>query len=402
MSRSRLGRCLVAGVAATALVAACGSSKNAASGGSSTTLASGSGTTGAGTTGSSSAPFKVMVAGDFTSSGLAYTTPEVVPAAKGLFRNNPNITVIPCDTKSSAGAADACEVTAVQDKVSAVILGFSNIGQSQAILTKAGIPTIGDTDDTAVSSTAFSISNGIPQYYGIGIGMAEAGCHKFGTLYLDGTDFLANAIKSGAASKGLQEAARAAIAANAPDLAPAVAKLTGAGVDCIALSVVPTQIVQAVTAINQSGKKIRVAAVSAIFLSQILSTLGSALNGAISINSVRTGDDPAAGIAQVKADMAAIDPKAPVTELAVIAWIGAKLIEDALPSVKGPVTASSLLAALNGLRNASTDGVIPPFSAVPIANPAFARLFNHYAINYQIENGKSVALGGFYDLAPAL
>jgi ABC-type branched-subunit amino acid transport system substrate-binding protein len=344
-----------------------------------------------------------MVAGDFTSSGLAYTTPEVVPAVKGALRDDPQITVITCDTKSDSAAADQCEEEAVQDKVAAVVLGFSDIGQDQSILTAAGIPVIGDAESDSKATTAFSLANGNAEYYGIGIGLAEAGCTSYGALYLDGTDALTNAIKSGAATKGLKEAARAAIADNAPDLAPAIAKLTSANVDCIALSVVPTQVVQAVTAIDQTGKKIRVGAVSAIFLSQVISALGSSLNGAISINQVRDVPDSAApGSAMIQADMAAEDPKAPITQLAVIAWVSAKLILDALPSIHGAVTASSMLTALNGLRNANTYGMTEPFSAVPLTNPLFTRMFNPYAINYVIQNGQSASSGGFYNLTAAL
>ena len=385
----RSSKRLISAIAATAsvslLAAACSSS------------------TKSGSSGTNNGSFKIMVAGDFTSSGLAYTTPEVVPAVKGAFRNHPNITVITCDTKSDTAASDACEQQAVQDKVAAVIVGFSRIGQDQSILTRAGIPVIGDAEADSKATTAFSLANGNVEYYGIGIGLAEAGCKSYGTLYLDGTDVLANAIKAGAATKGLSEAARAAVAISAPDLAPAIAKLTAANVDCIALSVVPTQIVQAVTAIKQTGKSIRVGAVSAIFLSQVISALGSSLNGAISINQVRNVPDNAApGGAMVQADMAAEDPKAPITQLAVIAWASAQLILDALPSIKGSVTASSLLTALNGLRNASTDGMTPPVSMTPLSNPLYARMFNPNAINYTIQNGQSTSSGGFYDLTPAL
>lgn len=400
----RSSKRLITAIAATASVslmaAACSSSTK---GGSSASTTSPTSSSSSGGGGASNASFKIMVAGDFTSSGLAYTTPEVVPAVKGALRNHPNITVITCDTKSDSAAADQCEEQAVQDKVAAVIIGFSDIGQDQSILTSAGIPVIGDAEADSKATTAFSLANGNVEYYGIGIGLAEAGCKSYGTLYLDGTDVLANAIKAGAATKGLKEAARAAIAANAPDLAPAVAKLTAANVDCIALSVVPTQVVQAVTAIKQTGKSIRVGAVSAIFLSQVISSLGSSLNGAISINQVRNVPDSAApGSAMVQADMAAEDPKAPITQLAVIAWASAQLILDALPSISGPVTASSMLTALNGLRNANTFGMTPPVSMTPLSNPLYARMFNPYAINYTIENGQSTSSGGFYNLTPAL
>jgi hypothetical protein len=104
----------------------------------------------------------------------------------------------------------------------------------------------------------------------------------------------------------------------------------------------------------------------------------------------------------IQADMAAENPKAPITQLAVIAWVSAKLILDALPSIHGAVTASSMLAALNGLRDANTYGMTPPFSAVPLSNPLFTRMFNPYAINYEIQSGQQTDDGGFYNLTSAL
>ncbi len=404
-SSKRLVSLIAAAASVSLVAAACSSSKTGSS--STTTGGTTNSTSSPGSAGSSSgadmSPFKIMVAGDFSSTGLAYTTPEVVPAVKGALRGDPQITVVTCDTKSDTAAADNCEEEAVQDKVAAVIIGFSNIGQDQSILTRAGIPVIGDAESDAKATTAFSLANGNVEYYGIGIGMSEAGCKSYGVLYLDGTTVLTDSIKAGAATKGLKEAARAAVAANAPDLAPAIAKLTDANVDCIALSVVPNQVVQAVTAIKQTGKTIRVAAVSAIFLPQVLSSLGSSLNGAISINQVRNvPDSTVPGSAMIQADMAAEDPKATITQLAVIAWASAKLVLDALPSIQGGITANSMLTALNGLRNATTYGMTQPISAIPLSNPLYARMFNPYAINYQIENGQQNALGGFYDLKPAL
>jgi hypothetical protein len=346
-------------------------------------------------------PFKVMIAGDFTSSQIAFENPEIVPAAKAVLNSVPNLTVVTCDTKGDAGSAASCERTAVQDGVAAVIVGFGNIGQDQAILTKAGIPTIGDTDTT--SATAFALANGYPLYTGIGTGLVSAGCKKIGTLMLDGTGALADSIKKGAETAGGQEVARAAIPANAPDLAPAIATLRNKNADCIALSVIPTEVVQAVTAIAQSGAPLKEAAVSAILTTDVIKSLGSSANGIIAIDPTYDGGDTTSpAILQMQAGMKAIDPKAAFSQLAVVGWAAAKLLVDALPAVQGPVTPASMLAALNGLRNASTDGVMPPFSAVELPNPLYKRAFNHFGINYVITDGKLKRQGDFYDLAPAL
>jgi hypothetical protein len=397
MRHSRNSVAIGVALAVAVLVTACSSSsKNSSASSSGPSV-----TTGPTTTIANDKPFKVMIAGDFTSSQIAFQNPEIVPAVKAVLNSVPNVTVEQCDTKGDAGSAASCERTAVQDGVAVVIVGFGAIGQDQAILTKAGIPTIGDTDTT--SPTAFALANGYPLYTGIGTGLVKAGCKKIGTLMLDGTGALADSIKKGAETAGGAEAARAAIPANAPDLAPAIATLRGKNADCIALSVIPTQVVQAVTAIAQSGSPLKEAAVSAILTTDVIKSLGSAANGIIAIDPTYDGGDSTSpAIASMQAGMHAIDPKAAYSQLAVVGWAAAKLIVDALPAVQGPVTPTSMLAALNGLRNASTDGVMPPFSAIELPNPAYKRAFNHFGINYVITDGKLKRQGDFYDLGPAL
>jgi hypothetical protein len=142
--------------------------------------------------------------------------------------------------------------------------------------------------------------------------------------------------------------------------------------------------------------------VSAILTPQVLKSLGSTANGIISVENQA---DPAVSspvITEITNDMKAFNPKAPVTTIAVLSWAAARLIVDAAQTITGPVTPASMLVALNGLRNASTDGAISPFSAIPLPNPAYKRFFNHYGINYVIENGAPTQSSGFYDLSPAL
>jgi hypothetical protein len=70
-------------------------------------------------------------------------------------------------------------------------------------------------------------------------------------------------------------------------------------------------------------------------------------------------------------------------------------------SISGPVTADAMRTALNGLRNASPNGAIPAFSAVPLAPAAFQRFFNHYDIDYLVKDGTLLRQTGFFDLTPA-
>jgi hypothetical protein len=354
-------------------------------------------TSAGGAASASSKPYEVMVAGSLSGSA-AYVTPEIVAAVEGAYRNVKGAKVITCDDQQTSSGGLACEHTAVTDHVAAVIVGANSyVGQNESLLTQANIPAIGVTDATSPNSFAVESSAGL--YAGIGVGLSKAGCKRLGILYLDGTDFLSNAIIGGAKWQSVTEAA---IPFNAPDLTPSIAKLAEAKVQCIAISVEPNTVIQAMIAIKQDNLKVKVAMVSALLDSQVLGALGKQANGIISIEGQVDPEVKSAAVSQITKDMAAVNRKEPVTTAAILAWASAKLVIDATAHVKGAVTAASLTKALNGLRNASTDGAIPPFSAVPLTNPAYVRFFNHYAIDYVIENGRPKALTSFYDLTSAL
>jgi ABC-type branched-subunit amino acid transport system substrate-binding protein len=393
VSKRRTQALAVAGLGAVLALSACGSSSSSASNDSTTTPASVSGGSS-----SSSISAKILVVGDFTSS-IPFTVPEIVPTVKGVLRGFPNVQIESCDSKGLPAAYIVCEHKAVSDHVAAVIQGF-NPAQSDTVLTQTGIPILDTTDTT--SATSFPVSEAYSQYVAMGYALASTGCTKLGILYLDGSDFLADLIKKGFVAKGGTEAARAAVAANAADLSPAVSKLTGAGAGCVAVSLAPAGAAQALTALKQSGKTLTIGGISAVFSAQVLSSLGSLTNGLLVVDSQLNLADPAPGIQQVAADEKAESSSAPVTQQSISAWVGARLVAAALPKIQGAVTASSMLAALNGLRNVDMDGVIQPYSAVGLSNPAYTRLFNHYGINYKIENGKPVPDGGFYDVGPIL
>jgi ABC-type branched-subunit amino acid transport system substrate-binding protein len=347
---------------------------------------------------SSGSTFKVMIMGDFTSAVLP--VPETVPAVEAALKGVPGVQIVTCDSKGDPNAAIACEQTAVADKVAAVVNGFGYATEDTSVLNQAGIPTLGSASDT--QPTSFDVAPANAEYTGLGVGAAEAGCKSAGILYLDGTAELADAIEAGLAFKGAKEAAQAAVAINAPDLAPAVAKLLAAKADCIILSVSPTMVVQAMTAISQSGGHPQVLGVGAIFPKQIVTALGPLGNGVITTGPALDPADPAPIVGQIRAAMQAIDPGTQVTTIALTSWVAGRLIAAAAQKLHGPVTAATMLAALNGLRNVNVGGVEPALSMVPLTAAPYRRTFDHYGINYKIVNGVPQRQGGFYDLQPAL
>jgi hypothetical protein len=407
------GRVLALGVTGALVVAACGDDGKSAT---STTAAPAAATTvapAAGATtvagGSSAAttaaaatshnPFKVMLAGDFTST-IAYTVEELVPAAKSVLQGIPGITIETCDTKGDQNSATTCERKAVSDGVTAVIVAQSYIAQDQSVLTAAGIPVLDLGKES--ESNSFSLVSSVGGYVGIGIAMANAGCTKLGILQLDGTDYLGDAIRDGMKSKGGQEVGRASIPINAPDLSPAVSKLLGSGAECIALSVTPPQVIQAVTAISQTGKKVLVGGTGAIFLPETLKSLGSKGDGLMTVEMAAGASDTAPIVAKIKALQASVDSKVKFSSQSIYGWISATVLAAGINAVQGDVTKQSLTTALNGLRNVDLQDATHPFSAVELTVPAYKRWFNHYSIAYIIKDGVPVRSGDFFDVGPAM
>ncbi|WP_235949114.1 ABC transporter substrate-binding protein [Candidatus Frankia alpina] len=195
-----------------------------------------------------------MVIGDLTST-IPFKVPEVVPVARGVLRGFPNVRIETCDAKGTSGGYQICARQAITEKVAGVIQGFVT-AQDQTALTKAGIPMVGVSDDTSPNS--FPVSSSFALYVSLGVGLANTGCTRLGIVYLDGSDFLIDYIKRGFESRGGKEVARAPVAANAADLSPAVAKLTGAGATCVAVSLVPSGAAQALTALRQSGRTLTI------------------------------------------------------------------------------------------------------------------------------------------------
>jgi ABC-type branched-subunit amino acid transport system substrate-binding protein len=344
--------------------------------------------------------FKVMVIGDETSQ-ISFTVAEAVPAVEAAFAGLPNVEVLHCDSAGDSNVSQECQREAVDEGVAIVIGSFGQIGSDVTVLNDAGIPAIGGVDPASPNS--FSLSAGLASYAGLGVAAGEAECTTIATLFLDGADFLANMVQQGAELQGATEVARSGIPQNTPDIAPQVAALTGVDADCIILSVTPTQVIQAVTALNQAGVTAQLIGVGAIFPPEVVEQLGDLAEGIITseIQINPADDDPA--LEPLRTAMAEIDPDAPVTTLAVLSWAAANLIIDALPAIDGDVTPAALTAALQGLEDAPGGGVVHPVTMEDLASPTFPRFYNPWGLLYRIEDGQPVRLSeDYFSLRPVL
>ena len=349
--------------------------------------------------GASNAEFTVMVTGDFTST-ISFPVKEALAAVKAALKDVPNAKVVGCDTKTDPNAAQGCARDAVSQKVAVVINAFSPLAADPSILTKAGIAFVGQTDLTG--ATSFALAAGVPQYTGMGYGFIKSGCISLGVLHYDGTDFLVDAINNGAKAAGGSVSTKAAIPSNTPDLAPAIAKLTGAGVDCIALSISPGQVPQAMTAISQSGVKLKVGGVGALFPKPVITAIGRLSEGILVFEAQANADDVSPVLTRIKTEMQTFDKDAQMTQQAVLSWAAGRLVAKAAASTKGPVTASSLLASLEALANVDLEGVMAPLSLNGQKAAAYKRLVNTKLLTYQIKDGLPRRTGEFFDYGFAL
>jgi hypothetical protein len=345
-----------------------------------------------------SAPFKVMVIGDFTSA-IGFPVSESIAAAKVALKDTPNATIVTCDSKTDPNAAQACAREAVSQKVAAVILAFSPLAQDQSILAKEGIPVLGQTDMT--SPVSFAFANGTAAYTGMGVGFIKQGCRSLGVIYFEGTDFLVDGINAGAKSLGGEVGARAAIDPRNPDFAPAVAKL--GATDCIALSVAPPMVPAAVLAINQSGIKVKMGGVGALFPAPIVKALGANAEGIMIFESQVNADDAQSSfVKQFRTDLAAVDGKATVTQQATLTWAAARGVAKAASTIKGPIDAASLLPALNAIKSLDLQGALAPLDFDGQKATAFKRLINPKLSIYVIKSGLPTKLTDFFDFSAAL
>lgn len=344
--------------------------------------------------------FRVMVIGDETST-ISFAVPEAVPAVEAAFAEAPNVEVLHCDSAGDANASLDCQRQAVAEGVTAVIATFGQIAQDVSVLTEAGIPVVGGAPPTAPNG--FSLSAGLPVYASLGVAAVEAGCGSLATLYLDGAEFLADMVADGAALGGVEEAARSGIPQNTPDVAPQVARLAGSDADCVVLSVTPTQLVQAVTALNQAGVDAQLIAAGAVVTPPVVEELGDLAEGIITAEvQLSPGDDDPV-MEEIRNRIAAVDPEAAVTTVGLLSWASAQLIIDALPAVQGDVTPASLTAALDDLVDAPAGGVVHPVTTKDLKNPQFARFYNPWGLLYKIEDGQPVRVSkDFFSLEETL
>jgi ABC-type branched-subunit amino acid transport system substrate-binding protein len=319
-----------------------------------------------------------------------------------------------CYDQGDPNLSASCARQAVSDHDAVVMTPVElNADSILPILAPAHIPYFGNlplSPDDFTSPDSFPLAGGLPaDYGGVGVLLATHGCKKIGVIYNSQVNTEAGLpfIDQGATANGAKVVASVGLAAGSTTVSPQVAEVESKGADCIAVAIDPNQGPPVVQAVRQSGKNVTVGGITGSFPNSLLATLGSAGNGILlSGGEALPSDTSIPQIAQMLATCKRYEPNSPQpsSAYAVLGWADAQiLINNVLPAVKGAVTGSSVTAAIQQLKNATT-GVIGPYTAdLKAPLPNYPRLKNYGAQFYRVENGVPQLISkGFVDLAPSL
>lgn len=320
-------------------------------------------------------------------------TGDSTPAFRAAFHGT-NAKLIVCDDMDTAAGNLSCQHEAVVDHVAAIIPGHQ-VDESTA--NQAGIPVVGVTDGT--SPVSFEVSGAPALFAGMAVELYKNGCRKLGFVATEGAQIYETQV---AKSEPWKSVTVQYLPIAAPDLSATVATLRGAGVQCIAEVSLPSQITQLVTALHEAGLKVPIIVPGIIVTPQLIQSLGSSGNGLLEVVSSPDPSIPNASVTAVTKKIKAYDPSTQVTQSELLGWAFCQIILDAAAKVHGPVTASSMMKALNSLRNASTDGIIPPISMIPRVPAGDHRDFDANIQTYKIENGKVTDPSGWLNVGSEL
>jgi hypothetical protein len=324
--------------------------------------------------------------------GTGVTSPEGVQAFKAAFAGSP-VTVNVCDNQGTTTGNLDCEHSAVTDH--AAVFVETDASEDQSLVDQANIPVVGVANDTSPQSFDVSAQQGL--FVGMAVAMQKKECKRIGQVIDEGGQSYGNQVANAVKWESVTDAY---IPVSAPDLSPDIAKLVEAHVQCVDMAMLPTQIPQAMTAIKQANLKVPVVMPGVILTPQVISSLGSLGNGLIEIVSTPAPNSPA--VAAVTKKMHALNKGIKVDTSSLDSWAIARVIQDGAANVHGTVTNSSLLTALNKLRNASTDGLFPPLSMKPQSNPVALRDFDTFVQSVVLENGKQTHPSGYFNVAPQI
>jgi ABC-type branched-subunit amino acid transport system substrate-binding protein len=404
--RKRLQCCLALGSLVMMGIAGC-SSSGGSSGGSSTVAST------------SKSPINVEIIAVL--SNPAFSDPEAAVAAKAYVKeanaaggiNGHPINLDVCDSNLNPNQETACFQQAVTDHDVAVVGSFLLFGTGMKLLQAAGIPFIGGNGTTLAEFTnpiSFPADSGeIGWYYGEAALMKHAGVTKPAIMYCDtaACDLSVQYAQDEWTKSGGKGTIKKVLAplAQAQYTAQAASAATG-GTNGVLMASATQAIPKMVTDLRQANFKGPVALIDSFVDTSTVSAMGSYANGLLVsglLDPVTQTSNP--GVEAFVKAMNSEDPSAPKDGLAEHSWNGFDLFGQVAKTIKGDITAASLLKALQDVTEPITLGLSGPWVSPSASNAPmkqYPRLTKD-TISYvpeKIEGGQLVATGARVYLTP--
>jgi branched-chain amino acid transport system substrate-binding protein len=314
------------------------------------------------------------------------------------------VQVIVCDDMSDPNTAEACARTAVADHVLAVVGANTLFGDNyMSIITPAGIPSIGDSPNSASESTSplsFPVDAGSLVTVGsLGYVLGSQGAKKIVSLYPDNAEakFLNTYIGDGVAQKGGHLISSIPIPTDAVDMSTYASIVSSSGATGIASFIGGTQLVALLKDLHQTGSNLTVSQpVSELTTTQ--QEQAASIDSKVYFvgNTYPDGDNSVSGIRQFNNEVNALgDHTTNRTELVIAPWAAMHIVADIAQKLP-TIDSASLVAAMKsaGTINFSP---MPPFNWAQTSPqyPGF-RVFTTKVLVTQMKKGKLVTVGNGY------
>lgn len=310
-----------------------------------------------------------------------------------------------CNDQDDPNVAQSCAQQAVANHDVAVVTG--NDSNSQSViptLQQAGIPFVGDITNSiydATSPISFPAAPG--GFNGNGadaVAAKAAGCKSAVTVTVivpGNTATIEATTLAGLKLAGVPNLKTLNVSLTATDFTAVVAAATAEHADCLVAVVSEPETTALMAQVRQTGggMKLIVAGVN----TAPLNTLAGVGDGdyMFSFSSVPGESNPPAGLSTVTNDIKKYGGSSTsISPTSFGGFAAVLLVADALKQIHGAYTASSVLAAMGHLHNASTDGVYPPYTTTtkPTVKDE-TREFNPDAIAFKIEGSTAVPVSSF-------
>jgi ABC-type branched-subunit amino acid transport system substrate-binding protein len=332
----------------------------------------------------------------------------VVSINNGGGINGHEVKLTTCNDKADPNAAADCARQAVDDKVSAVVGGFSANGDAiMPILEDAGIPWFAPPGISAAelsSSDSYPITSGVLGLAGLGQLAQADGCTSIASVNYDlpSAGQIGQLVDIGIASKGGDPSTLIKVPPTTTDFSGIAQEVSD--YDCAVVGTPPQALLGIAAAGASLGSETTYYVVPGGLTTAATDQGGPALEGAVTLSSFPVGDDPIWD-----------DAKAAVGDLKDSengGWSGMYLQNTwvafqtfaALLNNNEDFTAEGVHTALDATTQVDTDGFTPPFSfATEFPAPGFERIFNHQVVTIRVADGAMVQDGSEYtDLLSAL